>query len=97
MQMLREVGTFSLKHVKYIVFYEADRLFEMAFADQLHEIIRECPAERQVGGRMNGRYYRHHRRRHSLTISRRSICLHPLSSFPPKKSLSVSGKLPARI
>ncbi len=46
--MLREVSTFSLKFVKYLVFDEADRLFEMGFADQLNEVIRECPVERQV-------------------------------------------------
>lgn len=48
MHMLREVSTFSLKYVRYLVFDEADRLFEMGFAEQLNEIIKECPIERQT-------------------------------------------------
>jgi ATP-dependent RNA helicase DDX54/DBP10 len=31
-----------------LVFDEADRLFEMGFAEQLNEIVRECPTERQT-------------------------------------------------
>jgi ATP-dependent RNA helicase DDX54/DBP10 len=45
---LSEISTFKLKSIKYLVFDEADRLFEMGFAEQLHEIIKECPAERQT-------------------------------------------------
>jgi ATP-dependent RNA helicase DDX54/DBP10 len=48
MHMLREVSTFKLKSVQLLVFDEADRLFEMGFAEQLNEIIRECPANRQT-------------------------------------------------
>lgn len=48
MHHLREISTFHLKYVKYLVFDEADRLFEMGFAEQLNEIVRECPAERQT-------------------------------------------------
>ncbi|RUS77957.1 hypothetical protein EGW08_014266 [Elysia chlorotica] len=38
----------KLKTVEYIVFDEADRLFEMGFADQLHEIITRLPDSRQT-------------------------------------------------
>lgn len=48
MHHLREVSTFKLKSVRYLVFDEADRLFEMGFAEQLNEIVRECPVERQT-------------------------------------------------
>ena len=48
MHHLREISTFKLKAVKYLVFDEADRLFEMGFAEQLNEIVRECPEERQT-------------------------------------------------
>ncbi len=48
MHHLREVSTFKLKSVRYLVFDEADRLFEMGFAEQLNEIVRECPIERQT-------------------------------------------------
>lgn len=48
MHMLREIPNFKLKSVRYLVFDEADRLFEMGFAEQLNEIVRECPAERQT-------------------------------------------------
>ena len=48
MHLLREIKTFKLKSVKYLVFDEADRLFEMGFAEQLNEITRECPEERQT-------------------------------------------------
>ena len=43
-----EISTFKLKNCKYLVFDEADRLFEMGFAEQLNEIVRECPVERQT-------------------------------------------------
>lgn len=48
MHHLREVSTFKLKSVRYLVFDEADRLFEMGFAEQLNEIVRGCPKERQT-------------------------------------------------
>jgi ATP-dependent RNA helicase DDX54/DBP10 len=48
MHMLKEISTLTLKFVRYLVFDEADRLFEMGFAEQLNEIIKECPIERQT-------------------------------------------------
>ena len=36
----------KLVHVEYVVFDEADRLFEMGFSDQLHEIIHRLPEQR---------------------------------------------------
>lgn len=48
MHQLREISSFKLKSMKYLVFDEADRLFEMGFAEQLSEIIRECPQDRQT-------------------------------------------------
>jgi ATP-dependent RNA helicase DDX54/DBP10 len=48
MHHLKEISTFKLKYVKYLVFDEADRLFEMGFAEQLNEIVKECPEERQT-------------------------------------------------
>ncbi|KAL4609445.1 ATP-dependent RNA helicase DDX54 [Arapaima gigas] len=38
----------KLQSVEYVVFDEADRLFEMGFADQLQEIIRRLPDTRQT-------------------------------------------------
>uniref|UniRef100_A0A3B5L7F9 ATP-dependent RNA helicase DDX54 n=1 Tax=Xiphophorus couchianus TaxID=32473 RepID=A0A3B5L7F9_9TELE len=38
----------KLHGVEYVVFDEADRLFEMGFADQLQEIIRRLPDTRQT-------------------------------------------------
>ncbi|XP_067665938.1 ATP-dependent RNA helicase DDX54-like isoform X2 [Haliotis asinina] len=38
----------KLKSVEYIVFDEADRLFEMGFQEQLHEIIHRLPESRQT-------------------------------------------------
>lgn len=38
----------KLSCVEYIVFDEADRLFEMGFAEQLHEIISRLPEARQT-------------------------------------------------
>uniref|UniRef100_A0A0N4ZMF2 RNA helicase n=1 Tax=Parastrongyloides trichosuri TaxID=131310 RepID=A0A0N4ZMF2_PARTI len=38
----------KLDFVQYIVFDEADRLFEMGFADQVNEIIRRIPESRQT-------------------------------------------------
>ncbi len=45
---LTEISTFSLKSVKYLVFDEADRLFEMGFADQLNALVKECSGDRQT-------------------------------------------------
>uniref|UniRef100_A0A672Z9C2 RNA helicase n=1 Tax=Sphaeramia orbicularis TaxID=375764 RepID=A0A672Z9C2_9TELE len=38
----------KLNNVEYVVFDEADRLFEMGFAEQLQEIIRRLPDTRQT-------------------------------------------------
>ncbi|XP_028680058.1 ATP-dependent RNA helicase DDX54 [Erpetoichthys calabaricus] len=38
----------KLNNVEYVVFDEADRLFEMGFASQLQEIIRRLPENRQT-------------------------------------------------
>ncbi|KAF2164947.1 hypothetical protein M409DRAFT_24849 [Zasmidium cellare ATCC 36951] len=38
----------ELSSVRYVVFDEADRLFEMGFAAQLHEIMHSLPASRQT-------------------------------------------------
>ncbi|KAM7433758.1 ATP-dependent RNA helicase ddx54 [Porites harrisoni] len=38
----------KLSSVEYVVFDEADRLFEMGFAQQLHEIIHRLPDSRQT-------------------------------------------------
>lgn len=38
----------KLKSVEYVVFDEADRLFEMGFQEQLHEIIHRLPESRQT-------------------------------------------------
>uniref|UniRef100_A0A8C9TRU4 ATP-dependent RNA helicase DDX54 n=1 Tax=Scleropages formosus TaxID=113540 RepID=A0A8C9TRU4_SCLFO len=38
----------KLQNVEYVVFDEADRLFEMGFAEQLQEIIRRLPDMRQT-------------------------------------------------
>src|ERR1700712_5336918 len=38
----------DLSSVKYVVFDEADRLFEMGFAPQLHEILHGLPTSRQT-------------------------------------------------
>lgn len=45
---LNEISTFKLKSVQYIVFDEADRLFEMGFAEQINDILKQCPIERQT-------------------------------------------------
>eukprot|EP00752_Nemacystus_decipiens_P002961 g2751.t1 len=47
MHHLQEVPEFTLRSVEVIVFDEADRLFEMGFAEQLREIMRGVPEERQ--------------------------------------------------
>ena len=38
----------NLKSVEYIVFDEADRLFELGFAEQLKEILFKLPESRQT-------------------------------------------------
>lgn len=43
----QEVPEFNLRSVQVVVFDEADRLFEMGFAEQLREIMRGVPEERQ--------------------------------------------------
>ncbi|CCI43607.1 unnamed protein product [Albugo candida] len=48
MHHLQEIPDFNLKSVEYVVFDEADRLFEMGFADQLHEILSQMPLNRQT-------------------------------------------------
>jgi superfamily II DNA/RNA helicase len=48
MHHLSEISTFTLKGCKYLVFDEADRLFEMGFADQLNAIVKECSGDRQT-------------------------------------------------
>ena len=45
---LSEIKTFTLNSVQYLVFDEADRLFEMGFADDLHTIVTSCSKERQT-------------------------------------------------
>ena len=47
MHHLTEIGM-SLKTVEYIVFDEADRLFEMGFSAQLKEILTRLPETRQT-------------------------------------------------
>lgn len=43
-----QVDGFDLRVVEYCVFDEADRLFEMGFADQLKEILSKLPESRQT-------------------------------------------------
>ncbi|XP_050465860.1 ATP-dependent RNA helicase DDX54 [Cataglyphis hispanica] len=38
----------KLKNIEYIVFDEADRLFEMGFGEQIHEIVNRLPESRQT-------------------------------------------------
>lgn len=47
MHVIQEMNL-KLQDVEYVVFDEADRLFEMGFADQLQEIIRRLPETRQT-------------------------------------------------
>lgn len=47
MHVIQEMNL-KLQSVEYVVFDEADRLFEMGFADQLQEIIRRLPDARQT-------------------------------------------------
>jgi superfamily II DNA/RNA helicase len=46
MHHLMEVPNFSLAQVEVLVFDEADRLFEMGFADQLRDIISKVSSDR---------------------------------------------------
>lgn len=48
MHLLQEVGDFRLNRVQFCVFDEADRLFEMGFAEQIKEILSGMPPTRQV-------------------------------------------------
>eukprot|EP00947_MAST-08B_sp_MAST-8B-sp1_P003779 g3779.t1 len=48
MHLLLEVKTFNMSRIEYVVFDEADRLFEMGFAEQLKEIMSGVPEERQT-------------------------------------------------
>lgn len=47
MHVIKEMNL-KLQNVEYVVFDEADRLFEMGFAEQLQEIIRRFPDTRQT-------------------------------------------------
>uniref|UniRef100_H3CUF9 RNA helicase n=1 Tax=Tetraodon nigroviridis TaxID=99883 RepID=H3CUF9_TETNG len=47
MHVIKEMNL-KLQNVEYVVFDEADRLFEMGFAEQLQEIIRRFPETRQT-------------------------------------------------
>ncbi len=47
MHHLKEIKELSLKSVEMVIFDEADRLFEMGFAEQIHEIMRTIPEHRQ--------------------------------------------------
>lgn len=48
MHLLAEVRDMSLGQVELLVFDEADRLFELGFAEQLELILRKCPEQRQT-------------------------------------------------
>lgn len=48
MHLLQEVDDFRLNRVQFCVFDEADRLFEMGFAEQIKEILSGMPPARQV-------------------------------------------------
>lgn len=48
MHQLQEIPDFNLKCVEYVVFDEADRLFEMGFAEQLNEVLKTMPPSRQT-------------------------------------------------
>ncbi|XP_054614026.1 ATP-dependent RNA helicase DDX54 [Dunckerocampus dactyliophorus] len=47
MHVIQEMNL-KLQNVEYVVFDEADRLFEMGFAEQVQEIIRRLPDTRQT-------------------------------------------------
>ncbi|CAK4083349.1 unnamed protein product [Aphanomyces euteiches] len=48
MHLLQEIPEFNLQAIEYVCFDEADRIFEMGFAEQLHEILSSMPASRQT-------------------------------------------------
>jgi ATP-dependent RNA helicase DDX54/DBP10 len=48
MHLLAEVRDFSLARVEVLVFDEADRLFELGFAEQLQHVLTKCPEQRQT-------------------------------------------------
>uniref|UniRef100_M4BGC1 RNA helicase n=1 Tax=Hyaloperonospora arabidopsidis (strain Emoy2) TaxID=559515 RepID=M4BGC1_HYAAE len=48
MHHLQEIPDFNLKAIEYVVFDEADRIFEMGFAEQLQEILKNMPTSRQT-------------------------------------------------
>ncbi|KAA0156230.1 hypothetical protein FNF29_01020 [Cafeteria roenbergensis] len=48
MHLIAEVRDLSLAHVEALVFDEADRLFELGFAEQLEAILGKCPERRQT-------------------------------------------------
>lgn len=48
MHHLEEVDDMSLKSVEYVVFDEADSLFSMGFAEQLHRILQQLGDNRQT-------------------------------------------------
>lgn len=48
MHHLQEIPGFHLKSVEYAAFDEADRLFEMGFADQLNDILSRMPEHKQT-------------------------------------------------
>ncbi|KAK1935152.1 DEAD-box ATP-dependent RNA helicase 29 [Phytophthora citrophthora] len=48
MHHLQEIPDFNLKAAEYVVFDEADRIFEMGFAEQLQEILKNMPTSRQT-------------------------------------------------
>lgn len=41
-------GTVKLEHIKYLVLDEADEMLDMGFVDDIEEIMRNIPAERQT-------------------------------------------------
>lgn len=51
MHHLQEVEGMTLKACEYLVFDEADRLFEMGFAEQLREVRLCCPVWLLGGGK----------------------------------------------
>ncbi len=41
-------GTLKLKHIKFLVLDEVDRMFDMGFSRDVERIINECPTKRQT-------------------------------------------------
>lgn len=48
MHHLLEIPNFHLKTVEMVTFDEADRIFEMGFAEQIQEILKDIPENRQT-------------------------------------------------